>query len=106
MLAWVPMASMVTMQPSSARTDSSCGIAVFSLDFSAVACWPSTSPTPAAKALTSCRGRHRLYTCAPTGLAVNGDNLGAEGWEQRTDPSPKGGFEFLRADQAEQPAKS
>ncbi|EXI76581.1 MAG: hypothetical protein AW10_04143 [Candidatus Accumulibacter appositus] len=50
------MASMVTIQPSSARVASSSGIAVFSFDFSAVARCPSTRPAWAAKALTRCRG--------------------------------------------------
>ena len=56
MLAWVPMASMVTIQPSSARVASSSGIAVFSFDFAAVARCPITTPAPAAKALTRCSG--------------------------------------------------
>jgi hypothetical protein len=52
----VPIASMVTMQPSMSSTLSSSGIAVISLDFSAVAVWPSTTPALAAKALTRWNG--------------------------------------------------
>ena len=35
MAVWVPMASMVTVQPVSAKVESSSGMAVISLDFSA-----------------------------------------------------------------------
>ena len=56
MLGWVPMASMVTMQPSSAMLASNSGIAIFSFDFAAVARCPSTRPAPATKALTKCNG--------------------------------------------------
>jgi hypothetical protein len=45
---------MVTVQPFSARVESGSGIAVISLDFSAVARCPSTRPVPAAKADTRC----------------------------------------------------
>jgi hypothetical protein len=48
------LASMVTVQPFSARVESGSGIAVISLDFSAVARCPSTRPVPAAKADTRC----------------------------------------------------
>ena len=52
-VACVPMASIVTMQPSSASVLSNSGVAVFSFDFLAVARCSSTSPAPAAKPLTS-----------------------------------------------------
>ncbi|TLD47258.1 MAG: hypothetical protein FAZ92_00447 [Accumulibacter sp.] len=56
MLGCVPIASIVTMQPSSARVVSSSGMAVFSFDFAAVARCPRTTPAWAAKALTRCNG--------------------------------------------------
>lgn len=52
MFGCVPIASMVTMLPSSAKVASSSGMAVFSFDFSAVARCPSTQLAWAAKALT------------------------------------------------------
>jgi hypothetical protein len=55
------MASMVTMQPSSASVESNSGIAVFSLDFCAVAGWPSTRPAPAAYALTRSSGVASIF---------------------------------------------
>src|SRR5579863_9289524 len=55
MLAWVPMASMVTVQPCRAKVESNSGMAVFSFDFSAVAHCPRTNPAFAAKAETRCR---------------------------------------------------
>jgi hypothetical protein len=54
MLASVPVASVVTVQPVRARMQSSSGIVVLLLDFSAVARCPSTSPAPAAKTETRC----------------------------------------------------
>src|SRR6266851_9544297 len=55
MLACVPIASMVTVQPSRAKVASNSGMAVFSLDFSPVARCPNTKPAPAAKADTRCK---------------------------------------------------
>jgi hypothetical protein len=52
MLGCVPMASMLTMRPWSAKVSNSCGIAVFALDFSAVAYCPKAMEASAAKALT------------------------------------------------------
>ncbi len=50
------MASIVTMQPSSAKVANSSGIAVFSFDLAAVARCPKTNPACAANALTRCNG--------------------------------------------------
>ena len=57
MAVWQPIASMVTMQPSSASSRSRRGMAVISLDFASVATCPSTSPLAVAQALTRCSGR-------------------------------------------------
>ena len=48
------VASMVTMQPLNSSNSSSFGFAVISLDFSAVACCPSTSRLQQPQALTMC----------------------------------------------------
>jgi len=69
----VPIASIVTMQPSMSSTCKSCGIAVISFDFSSVATCPSTTPAPAANALTRCSGR--LARRAPARLAVDRHDL-------------------------------
>src|SRR5271157_3592033 len=49
---WVPIASMVTMQPGRSRIFKSSGIAVISFDFSSTFRWPRTSSFSAAHALT------------------------------------------------------
>ena len=54
MAVCVPIASMVTLQPVSDSVESNSGMAVISLDLTAVARCPSTSPAPAAKAETKC----------------------------------------------------
>jgi hypothetical protein len=48
------MASMLTMQPLSSKSSSSLGMAVISLDFSAVASCPSTRRLRQPQALTMC----------------------------------------------------
>ena len=50
------MAFKVTIHPFRARVCNNSGIAVFSLDFSLVACCPRTREACAAKALTRCSG--------------------------------------------------
>jgi hypothetical protein len=74
MLGCVPMASMVTMQPSRAKVASSSGMAVFSFDFAAVARCPRTRPAWAANALTRCKGVAPLSR-PTTRLAVDGDDF-------------------------------
>ena len=56
MAFWQPIASSVTIQPSSRRVSSSSGIAVISFDLPSTARWPSASPRPLAQALTRCSG--------------------------------------------------
>ncbi len=60
MAVWMPIASIVTMQPLMSSVVSSSGIAVISLYFSAVAVCPSTTPTSAANAFTRCSGAAAL----------------------------------------------
>ena len=55
-LVCVPMASMVTSAPVSARRSSSSGIAVISLDLASQACWPSTRRWVLAQAETMWSG--------------------------------------------------
>ena len=106
MLGWVPMASMVTMQPSSAKVASSSGMAVFSFDFSAVARCPSTSPAPAAKALTRCSGvastfpeRRLVLPSMATTSSV------PKAGSKPVHPAPKGRPNSLRIDRRKHAAK-
>jgi hypothetical protein len=54
MAVCLPLASMGTVQPVSDSAESNSGMATISLDLTAVARCPSTSPTPAAKDETNC----------------------------------------------------
>ena len=99
------MVSMVAMRPSSAKVASSSGVAVFSLDFPAVARCPITAPAPAAKALTRCGGWHPPSRSTDWSCRRERRRYAPPRPEYPAKPAPKGRFEFVRIDPEEQPAE-
>ena len=100
MSGWVPMASIVTVQPSSASVASSSGMAVFSLDFWEVALCPRISPESAAKALTRCN--RAVFSCRSGDWSCRLQPLaGEKGPVGSPQPTAEGLLELLWIDQAE-----
>src|SRR3954452_3979582 len=103
MAFWQPIASRVTMQPSSRRVSSSPGIAVVSFDLPSAARWPSASPRPLAQAR-----RPALVAAAAgpaDGLAVDRDPLALGPDRQRLRPAGEAVLERVRVDQHEDPSE-
>ena len=112
------MASMVTMHPCSSSIGSNWGIAVISLDFSAVRAWPSVSVLAEAQALTRACPVPRYGVDGPLAriavvgtphrLAVDGHHFPGDQVGHRLDPGREALLELLRVqpgeDVAEEPA--
>gem|GEM_PF-5719986 len=74
------------MQPSSARVAKNSGMAVFSLDFAAVAPLPEHQTGICGKRTHQMQRCGIHLACAPTTFTVNGHQRR----EDRSDPAPKG----------------
>src|SRR4051794_31415995 len=113
MAFWQPIASSVTMQPSSRRVSSSSGTAVISFDSPSTARWPSASP----RSLAECQPalarpgadqvqRPALVAAAaraPPRLAVDRHHLALDPVRQGLRPAGEAGLERVRVDEHEHP---
>src|SRR5438552_7586750 len=99
MALWVPIASIVTIHPSRARSFKSSGMAVISLDFSFTATWASTirfSTSPGTDHM------ERFFFVGPVmrasqGLSIDGDHP-ADFLIDALHPHQKTGFKLLGID--------